>query len=216
MDIDYHLDPKKISLEKLRRSLESRELIPSRMILKENLKANFEVLASAGVNNMDDLIKALKSKNKVDAFSKQTGLEVGYLTILRREANSYFPNPVRLSSFPGIDQRVISKLDEHGIKNSKQLFNAAKSSAEREKLCSETGLTDQELREVVHLSDLARLYGVGPVFARLLYDIGIDSVESFIKCSPKEIIRMYEDTTNKKADFSEKDILFTLELARDF
>ena len=69
--------------------------------------------------------------------------------------------------------------------------------------------------EVVHLSDLARLYGVGPVFARLLYDTGIRSVETFLEYSPQEIVRIYEEKNQKKADFSESDIQFAHELARE-
>jgi len=62
---------------------------------------------------------------------------------------------------------------------------------------------------------LARLYGVGPVFARIIYDVGISSVESFIKYSSKDFIKIYENKTKKKADFSESDISFSIELARE-
>ena len=69
--------------------------------------------------------------------------------------------------------------------------------------------------EVVQLSDLVRLYGVGPAFTRLLYDVGIKSVEAFLKYGPKEIVKIYEKRTGKKADFAEKDIRFSYEMARE-
>jgi hypothetical protein len=215
MSKEYHLDPEKVSLEKLRLSLEMRKLIPSRLILKEKLSTRFEILSSAGILNLKELIDALKSKKKIEVFSKWTGLEVEYLTILKREASSYFPNPVRLSSFPGIKADVIRKLEENGLKNSKQLFYATTSRAKRERLCLETGLSDIEIMEVVQLSDLVRLYGVGPAFARLLFDTGIRSVEKFLEYGPQDIVRIYEEKHQKKADFSESDILFTHELARE-
>ncbi|MCJ7624369.1 MAG: hypothetical protein MUO76_12770 [Anaerolineaceae bacterium] len=109
MSKEYHLDPEKVSLEKLRLSLEKRELIPSKSILKEKLNARFEILASTGIQNLKDLIDALKNKNKIGAFSEQTWLEVLYLTILKREASSYFPNPVRISNFAGVKDQVIQK-----------------------------------------------------------------------------------------------------------
>ncbi len=101
------------------------------------------------------------------------------------------------------------------MKNSKQLFNAARTREERQNLCSETGIPDQQLMELVYLSDLVRLYGVGPAFARLLYDVGIKSVDLFLEYGPKEIVKIYEEMTGKKADFAEKDIQFSYEMARE-
>ena len=65
------------------------------------------------------------------------------------------------------------------------------------------------------MSDLARLYGVGPVFARIIYDVGINSVKGFIKYSAKEFITIYENKTHKKADFGEGDINFSIEIAKE-
>ena len=212
---NYHLDPEKISLEQFRQSLQARELIPSRVILKETLAERFEVLSSMGISNLKELIDSLKSKAKIENFSKQTGLPVGYLTILKREVGSYFPNPVPLNKFPGIEAQVLLKLEKLGLKNSKQLFNSAKTNKGRQSLCSDTVISEQQLMELVQLSDLVRLYGVGPVFARLLYDVDIKSVESFLTYGPKEIVRIYEEKTGKKADFAEKDIQFSYEMARE-
>lgn len=211
----YHLDSEKISLEQFRQSLQARELIPSRLILKENLEERFEVLSSAEISNLKDLIGSLKSKVKIETFSKQTGVPVGYLTILKREAGSYFPNPVPLNKFPDIDAQTLGALEMLGLKNSKQLFNAVRTNEERQDLCSESGISEGQLMELVHLSDLVRLYGVGPAFARLLYDVGIKSVESFLEYGPSEIISIYEEKTGKKADFAEKDIQFSYEMARE-
>ncbi len=216
MKDQYHLDASKISLKKFQKSLGSRELIPSRAILKENINERFNNLYSVGIHNLKDLIDALKTKQKLEAFSKLTSLSTDYLTLLKREANSYFPKPIRLSSFPGVESRTIKKLESIDIKNSKQLFNRARSISEKNQLSSLTKIPIEELTELFQLSDLARLYGVGPVFARLIHDVGIDSVKTFVKHSPKEIIKIYEDKTQKKADFSEQDIKFTLELAKEY
>ena len=215
MSSQYHIDPKKISLKSFQTSLESRELIPSRVVLKEELKSRFRTIHSAGVNTLEDLIGVLKSKPKVEAFSKKTGLRIDYLTLLKREASSYFPNPVQLNKFPGVYSQVISKLEETGIKNSKQLFNKAVVIEDRKELSYESGVSETELNELVNLSDLSRLYGVGPVFARILYNIGIDWVKSFIHHSAEEIVKIYKDINKKKADFTMNDIQFTLEMARE-
>lgn len=211
----YHLDPEKISLEQFRCSLESRELIPSRVVLKENLTERFAILSSIGISNLKDLLSSLKSKEKIGNISERTGLPVDYLTILKREAGSYFPNPVPLDKFSGVDTQVLLKLEKLGLKNSKQIVNATRTRGERQKLCMETGISEQYLMELVYLSDLVRLYGVGPAFARLLYDVEIKSVDSFLEYGPREIVRIYEEKTGKKADFAEKDIQFSHEMARE-
>jgi nucleotidyltransferase/DNA polymerase involved in DNA repair len=184
-------------------------------MLKDELQSRFSTIHSAGVNTLEDLIGVLKSKPKVEDFSKKTGLSIDYLTLLKREASSYLPNPVPLNKFPGVNTQAISKLEETGIKNSKQLFDKAVEIEDRKALSSESSVSEADLNELVNLSDLSRLYGVGPVFARMLYNIGIDSVKSFIHHSAEEIIKIYEDINKKKADFTLSDIQFTLEMARE-
>ena len=78
-----------------------------------------------------------------------------------------------------------------------------------DEISRETGISPDKLKEPASHSDLARLYGVGPVFA------GIDSVESFVKHSASQFIEIYENRTNKKADFSESDISFSIDLAKE-
>ena len=46
----------------------------------------------------------------------------------------------------------------------------------RQKLAGETGIPLATIVELVKLSDLARIWGVGPVFARIIYDSGVDTV----------------------------------------
>jgi predicted RecB family nuclease len=69
--------------------------------------------------------------------------------------------------------------------------------------------------EIVSLSDLSRVYGVGPVFARLIYDVGIRSIEEFVGHTAEEFIHIYEEQTQKKADFGVGEIQFSLELAKE-
>lgn len=187
-------------------------MIPSRAILKDHLSTRFDIISSQGINTLGELISSLKTKPLIEAFAQKSKLSVDYLTILKREASSYLPNPVQLKQFSGVDTEVVSELGKRGINSSRQLFDRAD---ELRMLSSDTGVPSQQIRELMCLSDLCRLYGVGPVFARILYDIGIDSVQTLAAHSGAEIVDIYEDQTQKTADFSARDIEFTLELARD-
>jgi len=57
------------------------------------------------------------------------------------------------------------------------------------------------LDELARLADLARDYGVEPVFARMIYDIGIHSIQEFVRNTAEDFIDIYETQTQKKADF---------------
>jgi hypothetical protein len=215
MEKQYHIDLEQYSLQRFRNSLKSRDLIPSRASLKDNIDERFKIIENSGITNLNELITRLKSKSKIDRFSKETGLSKDYLTILRREAKSYLPNPIRLEKFPGIPANFVSRLDAEGIRNSRQLFNQAKNKDERVQISQRTDIPIDILNELVCLSDLARAYGVGPVFARMIYDVGIKTIKDFVEHTAEELIRIYEEKEQKKADFGVNEIEFSLELARE-
>jgi len=215
MKAHYHIDLETISLLEFKNNLESRDMIPSRASLKEELDDRFGILEDAGITNLKELVSVLKTKPNIEKFSKETGLSIQYLTLLSREARSYLPNPVRLDKFAGISSTVIEKLEAVGIKNSRHLFNVAQTKTEREELAQQTEIPSVLLDELFGLSDLSRVYGIGPVFARMIYDVGIQSVQRFVQYSAVEIVNVYEDETQKKADFGINEIEFSLILARE-
>lgn len=71
------------------------------------------------------------------------------------------------------------------------------------------------MNEIVCLSDLSRAYGVGPAYARMIYDMGIKTIKEFVEKTAKDFIRIYEETTQKKADFGTNEIQFSIELAKE-
>ncbi len=215
MKNSYHIDLAKYSLEKLKLSLKARNMIPSRVILKEKIDDRFKVLSENGIEHLADLITQLKTKQKVEKFSKQSELSVEYLTILKREAGSYLPNPVKLDKFPGVDLKSVTTLESAGIKHTKHLFDRTKEKEKFTLLLDLTGIDKACLEELKALSDLVRIYGVGPVFARIIYDVGVRSVETFKGLTARSFIQIYEEKMNKKADFGENEISFSIELAKE-
>lgn len=215
MSDPFQLDPTKYSLKKFKHSLQKRDLIPSRVSLKDELDKRFRILEDAHIHNLQDLIDALKTKDKLNAFADETGLPTNYLTLLNREAKSYLAKPVRLDKFPEVPKKVTDSLADAGIKNSKHLFIASRDADSVKALAETTGIPPKALNELISLADLSRIYGVGPVFARIIYDVGIHSVEAFIQWSGADLVRIYEAQTGKAADFSAAEIEFSLELARE-
>jgi len=211
----YQIDLEKYSLQKFKRSLQSRDMIPSRVSLKDDVDARFGKLESCWITNLKELIDALKTKQRIEQFSQETTLTIEYLTLLNREAKSYLSKPIRLDKFPGVRTEYLKRLDDVGIRNTRQLFVEAQDKSRRERLSKETGIPIDILNQLVGLSDLSRLYGVGPVFARMIYDVGIRSVAEFVEYTAEDFIRIYEEQTRKKADFGIGEIEFSLELAKE-
>ena len=215
MKDQYYLDLEKYSLHKFKSSLNSREMIPSRVSLKNDLDERFGILEAHGISNLKELISALKTKQKIEHFSMETGLTKEYLTLLNREAKSYLPNPIRLDKFAGVPANCVQKLESLGIKNTRHLLNQARDTEARVLLSQSTDIPIELLNELVSLSDLTRAYGVGPVYARLIFDVGIKSIQEFAGKTAEDFIRIYEEKMHKKADFGVNEIQFSLELARE-
>ena len=163
---------------------------------------------------MADLLAALKTPAAIATKSSETGIPADYLTLLRREAMSYLPNPVSLAKFPGVDPTHVQALADLGISHSRHLFRRAATRLKRKALAATAGLPMACLDELICLSDLSRLYGVGPVFARLLYDAGFQTIGALRRCTAKELVQLYEERTRKPADFGAHEIQVTLELAQ--
>lgn len=215
--MDFLPDFEKISLAWFKNRLAEQELLPSRKILHEDLDARFAVLDEQGISTLAGLIDALKTKKKLLAFADQTSLPEDYLTILRREANSYMPKAVNLNQFSGVDQAVIEKLADLGIKQSFQLIKQCQTKKTRQELAQQVGLPEKEIIELLSLADVTRVNGVGPVFAQVLLDAGIQTSVEIAQADSKILFgrlkEAYLSSGYDRADFTERDIVFCIEMA---
>jgi hypothetical protein len=173
----YYIDLNAFTLQRLKSLLKIIRLLPSQQILGEDVDERFACLEQCGFENLQQLQNALKTKSDVQALAKRTGLPVDYLTILRREVNSYQPKPIRLSDFPGVDSGTVRQLDQIGIRNTKQLFPYVLTPDDRSQFSFRNQIEPDILLELTKLTDVARLKWVGPKFARLLVESEYDTVE---------------------------------------
>lgn len=187
MSGQYHVDLEQFSLEEFKRILETGRLLPSERILGEKIPERFAILESMGITNLQDLADALKTKKNIERFAQESGLPQDYLVILRRRMGVYTPKPVPLAKFPGVDPEHVERLAAVGIKQTKQLFERAQSKQDRAELSGLTGVPDDALLELVKLADLARASYVGPTWARIIYEAGIDTLEKLADGSPDEL-----------------------------
>jgi len=214
---NYHIDLKKISLKEFREEIKNSELLPSRKMLKDHLDERFKILKENNVYTLHDLANLLKTPKKAREFAEKSGLPEDYLLILRREINSYTPNPVNLGKFPGIKDETLNKLNSAGIKNTAHLFKRVKTVAERENLATELGIPCKDLLELTKLTDLVRIKWVGSVFAQIFLDSGTDTTEKVAKSEPsplyKSLVELNKQKEYTKSRFTESDVAVCIKLA---
>ncbi len=183
----YYSDLASISIDNYRSKLESADLLPSRMILKERLEERFNYFKSIGIKKVLDLQKLLKMKEKLAELAKVDCFSEDYLVILLREINSIQPKPNKISEFIGISPETVLKLEKIGIKDTVKLFDHILTPESRKELAGKTNISEAEILEMTKLTDLSRIKWVGATFARMLYNVGIDTVEKASKADYVEL-----------------------------
>lgn len=198
----YNLDLSALSLLEYKELLKSRNLLPGRRLLWENIDRNFDIIAKQGVNNLAQLKKQLNKPEKVLNFSTVTGISESYLTLLKREIGSLEQKPVAIDLFPGVDCNLVSKLNRRGIKNSKDYFEMGSSATVEELFC---------------LCDLVRINGVGAVAAKAFYEAGYRSVgevaDGDAETMLEKVSQANEVKQYYKAKLGVKDMQFCIDFA---
>jgi len=183
----YYIDLVKITIDDYKAKLESAYLPPSRMILKEKLDERFGYFKDIGIENVKGLIQLLKKKEKFAELSKVDCLSGDYLTILLRELNSALPKPNKIADFTGIPKDTVEKLEKVGIKTTEKLYDKVITKLDRQKLADSTAISNKDILELTKLTDLSRIKWVGVTFARMLYDLEVDTAEKASKSDPIDL-----------------------------
>lgn len=173
----YYLNTEKVTLHALQKRIEETDLVPSRSALLENIGEKFKKISARGIKTLADLRKELKNAKKIPAFSKKTGIDAEYLTLLRREIEGYFPKAFPLSSFDWLDTRMIDMLYLNGIENSVQLFDILNNTKKRSAVTA-LDIDDSVAEQLSSLVGLTRIQWVSPTVARMLVAAGYTDAKS--------------------------------------
>ena len=91
---------------------------------------------------------------------------------------------LHVSKLRGISVDVRQKLKRQGISYTHQLLHAAGSAEHRRRLAQRSGVDEAALLRLVRRADLARVKGVGAIFADMLEMIGVDQVTTLAAQDP--------------------------------
>lgn len=183
----YYIDLEKIGIDQYREKLKTAWLPPSRQMLKDQIDQRFEFFKSQGMDHVQQLLDALKKKDKFNKWAEAECLNEEYLTLLQREIRSMWPKPNSLVDFSQISPETISRLQELGITNTTKLYDRVLTPKLRKQLAETAGINEKELLELACLSDLSRIKWVGVTFAQMLHNLGIHSVEKAAQANPEEL-----------------------------
>lgn len=198
--MDYYVDADKTSLDKLQKRIEETDLVPSRRLLLENIVENFKKLKKNGYLTFADLRKDLKNAKNIPSVANETGINSEYLTLLRREIESYFPKTFPLKIFNWLPQKDIIKLEKQGYKNTAILFGVLKSPQNIEKISTDLGIDIRIVDELSRLVNLTRIQWTSPLAARMLVSAGYNNVKSVAKANADKLCDEL-DKVNKENNY---------------
>jgi hypothetical protein len=186
----YYIDLKALSIDEYEETLKAADLLPSHMILKDELEENFMLIKKQKIENVEELRSALRSKTKLQDFSGNSGISEYYLKILIRNVNGYRQKPNTIKDFPGVPDDVVLKLEDLGIRNTLQLFDRVLTPNSRKELSSQAGIHEREVLRLTKYSDLCRIRWVNHTFAYVLLEAGYDTTHKVADADHQEL---YED-----------------------
>jgi len=185
----YHIDLKNMSIEAYKEILKTKTLIPSWKVLENDIDKNLSILKTNHINNLDELLLALKDKGKIQEFSRQSGLPENYLAVLKRVVKGYRPKPNRIKDFTYVGNDIVLNLEKIGIKNTLRLYEEILTAEKRNQLSKKTGIGDAEIMKLTKLTDLSRIRWVNHTFAFVLLESGYDTAE---KVANADYRKLYE------------------------
>lgn len=92
-----------------------------------------------------------------------------------------------ISKLRGVSYEQQLKLKDQGIYSSDQLLQAARTSAGRQELAEHVNVDAEAVLELAKRADLARVRGIGGVFADLLEYIGVETVGELATRPPVDL-----------------------------
>ncbi|GAA4446076.1 hypothetical protein GCM10023189_00820 [Nibrella saemangeumensis] len=105
---------------------------------------------------------------------------------------------VVVAELKGITEAILASLKAQGIDNSAELLEAGKTTKGRKTLAETAGVPTSDILELVNRADLARVKGVGRVYADLLEEAGVDTVKELARRSPANLHAKIEEINSAK------------------
>ena len=105
---------------------------------------------------------------------------------------------IPIAELKGLSEHAASLLRTHGIYNSVQLLEAARTPAGRQALAEKIGIEARAVLELANRADLARIRGIAGVFGDLLEHAGVDTVRELATRNAEHLHRTLVETNARE------------------
>lgn len=103
-----------------------------------------------------------------------------------------------LVDIEGIGPSFAGKLRDAGVRSTQALLERAGTAKGRKELASATGIGESNILEWVNHADLFRVHGIGPEYADLLEEAGVDTVPELGQRKPEALYEALVKTNEEK------------------
>ena len=105
---------------------------------------------------------------------------------------------VSFRELKGMNKELHAKLQTHGVKSAQNFLAASRTPKGRQELAAKTGHSPKHILELANRADLARVKGVGRIYADLLEEAGIDTVKELANRVPANLHEKLVEVNNAK------------------
>jgi hypothetical protein len=194
----YSIDLARITLDEFEELIVTTNLSPGRMILTNNLSRVIDKLKQQGIDHLAALQKILHNKKQYPELANELSVSPEYLIVLNREINGYVSKPVPLSKLDVFSRADLDSLAKAGVKSTKDVYELCSAKASRQELAERLNLSEKHLIASLELADLLRINGVGPIYAKILREIGIRGAVDYLKLGSQDILDKYQRVNEEK------------------
>ncbi len=104
----------------------------------------------------------------------------------------------KLEAIEGIGEVYAEKLRAAGIRSTNDLLKKAGTRQGRKALAEASGISETLILEWVNHADLFRIKGIGPEYADLLEEAGVDTVPELAQRNPENLYAKIIEVNNAK------------------
>jgi len=192
------VDLTKFSLEEFEEILLTSRLLPSQRIILVDLSLNMQKLKNKGLKNLQNVYDLLKKKEAYPSISRETGISEAYLVILNRMVNGYIVKSLPLDKLVIFTKEELCDLAEEDIKTTKHYYESLLNAPQSENMSEKVNIPLARLEYALHIIDLLRINGVGVEYAKILYEMGIQSVQDYNKTPSETILASFNELNKNK------------------
>ncbi len=104
----------------------------------------------------------------------------------------------KIDAIESLKKADVTKLKKAGIETTEMLLDIAADKKGRTKLAKDTGISEKLLLTWVNHCDLYRVKGIGPQYAEILENAGIDSVPELASRNAASVLEKMKEVNSKR------------------